>query len=52
MEMSGHLHAPAAYLVTFWIGEWGNTKAGLDAAAKKKVLSLLLPRIEFRSSSP
>jgi hypothetical protein len=39
MEMSGQLHAPAA-----WIGGWVDLRAGLDDVEKRK--SLNLPGLE------
>jgi hypothetical protein len=42
MEMSGRLHAPAAFslgkelLCTHWIGGWVSPRAGLDAVKKRK----------------
>jgi len=55
---SDQLHAPAALLPgkepphTHWVGGWVGPAVGLDAAtAKRKILSLPLPRIEHRSSS-
>jgi len=34
-----------------WIGDWMGSSAGLEAVAKKKILSLPLPGFEPRSSS-
>jgi hypothetical protein len=58
MEVSGQFHAPAALPPgkdpdTHCMEGWVEPKAGLDAVPKrKKILSLLPPGIEPRSSSP
>jgi hypothetical protein len=42
MEVSGQLHAPAAFILrevatgTNWIGGWVGLRAGLDAMTKRK----------------
>jgi hypothetical protein len=39
MEVSGHLHAPAALPGTHWIGSLVGPRAALDAVAKRKIHS-------------
>jgi hypothetical protein len=45
MEMSGQLHAPAAFIPrerapgTHWIGGWVGTRAILDAVVKRQIPS-------------
>jgi hypothetical protein len=53
MEVSGHLHAPAALPTgesapgTHWMGDWVNSRVSLDNMEKKKCLAL--PGHELRS---
>jgi hypothetical protein len=54
MDVSGHLHAPAALSGervpgTHWIGGWLGPIAGLDAVANRKILS---PCRESNSGCP
>jgi hypothetical protein len=54
MEVSGQLHAPAAYPReraprTHWIGGWMGPRAVLDAVVKKIISS---PRRELNPRSP
>jgi hypothetical protein len=52
MEVSGELHAPAALPPEkeHWIGGRMGPRVGLDAVAKRKILTL--PVIELGPSSP
>jgi hypothetical protein len=55
MEVSGHLHAPAALppmeraTGTHWMGDWVGPRAGLDTVSKRKVPS---PRRESNPDRP
>jgi hypothetical protein len=55
MEVSGQLHAPAAFTPTgrapgtHWIGDWVGPKAILDAVVKRKIPS---PRRESKPRTP
>jgi hypothetical protein len=57
MEMSGHLHAPAALIPgndpgTHWIEGWMGLRAGLDAVVKTTFPSLPQLEMKTQSSSP
>jgi hypothetical protein len=53
MEMTGQLHAPAAFNTgerapdTHWLGGWVGPRAGLDMVSKRKTVGNRTPAAQF-----